>query len=473
MTSGSMPIVISPEARLNSRLVSTLSSERLVLSALFILMLVAYGAIGRDALFNRLYMTKTTINDPIGAVLPYVRVATCFASIVLISATAGVNWAFSKIPYYFAPVAALAFASCLWADETKDAARNALVMSSLWVALPILMFRMGILLVVQNCLYLIAWIMILSFGVAVLFPHIGVHDGLELTQNVHVGRWRGIFAHKNMLGPWAAYGSVFLFTHSWLCNGNKMFFWVARVCALVCLYMAGSATGVVASFSLVAFHFMFVSLRRYGMATTLMGVVCAALVASIVVFGGGSDTLFNLLGRDSTFTGRAGLWEIAWEYVWQNPLFGSGYQMLGGNAMADRIIAVYGQRLGPESGYLTLLLDLGFVGAVLFAIPNLIAVRNGFEWMPFVTPRERACIEFLLSIMFVAFVEAFTEANILICTGFDGVVSFCSFFGLMALPKSPVSLFRSEFRMAKNAIPGAEDSRRARPAEAMRHGFQS
>ena len=468
MKARAVPTVISAEAQLNSRLVSTLSGERFILSALFITILVSYGAIGRDVLFNRLYMTKSTLNDPIGAVLPYVRAAACFASIALISGTAGVNWAFSKIPYYFAPVALLALASCLWADETKDAARNALIMCSLWMALPILMFRMGILLVVQNCLYLIAWIMILSFTMAIVFPHIGIHDGRELTQSVHVGRWRGIFAHKNMLGPWAAYGSVLLFTHSHLCNGNKMFFRVAWGCALVCVSMAGSATGVVGAVALLGFHLMFVSLRRFGMATTAMGLSCAALVGAVLLASGGSDALFEILGRDATFSGRAGLWDIAWDQIWQYPWFGSGYQMLGGTAMADRIMAIYGQRLGPESGYLTLLLDLGFVGAFLFAIPNLIALRNGFEWMPFATSRDRACIEFLLSLMLVAFVESFTEANVLICTGFDGVISFCSFFGLMALPKSPVGLFRSEFRLAKNSLSGNKRSGGRRLAAATR-----
>lgn len=473
MKPGTMPTVISAEAQLNSRMVSTLSDERVILSALFITLLVSYGALGRDVFYNRLYMTTGNVNDPIGAVLPFVRVGTCFISIALITATAGVNWSFSKIPYYFAPVAALALASCLWADETKDAARNALVMCSLWVAVPILMFRMGIVLVVQNCLYLIAWIMIFSFAIAILFPHIGIHDGLELKQSSHVGRWRGIFAHKNMLGPWAAYGSVLLFTHSWLCKGNKAFFWVARICALVCLYKAQSATGVVGAFSLFAFHMMFVSLRRFGMATTAMGLACAALVGSVAVFSGGSEEIFNLLGRDASFTGRTELWNIAWGYVWEHPLFGSGYQMMGGNDMANRIIAITGQRLGPESGYLTLLLDLGFVGAFLFAIPNVIAMRNGFEWLPFVTPKDRACIEFLLSLMFVAFVESFTEANVLISTGFDGVISFCSFFGLMALPKSPVGLFRSEFRLAKHSISGARRGRGPRTADVMRHGYQS
>lgn len=452
MASRSIPKLVSAEAQINNRIVGTLSDERLILVTLFVCMIVFYGAIGRDVFYNRLYMSKDAVDDPIGAVLPHLRLLTCLMTIGLISYKVGINWVVSKIPYVFAPVAVLALLSYFWADDSKAALRNAIVMTSLWIAMPILMFRMGVHLVVQTSLYIIAWIMILSVFVAIMFPHIGIHDGHELIQSGHVGRWRGIFSHKNALGPWAAYGSVFLFTHSWLCNGNKLFFWVARACALLCLAMAGSATGIVTAFSLAGLHMMFLSLRRLGLATTAVIMVILLLGAITFWYSGNTELVFNALGRDSTLTGRAGIWQICWGFIWEHPWFGNGYQMNGGSAILDRTRVLYGQQLSAESGYLSMLLDMGFVGTFFFIFPNVISLRNGFEWIPLTTPRDRACIEYLLAVMLVAFVQSIDESNIMICTGFDGILSFTAFFGLMALPKSPVSLFRGEFRLAKHSL---------------------
>jgi O-antigen ligase len=423
-----------------------------ILCFLFVGIMILYGAIGRDVFYNRLYMTKDNVVDPIGAVLPYLRIMFCFISIFYVMATGGIQWAWSRVPYYFLPFALFSLASFFWSVEPKEAFRNAFIMCLLWIALPMLMFRMGLVLATRCSLYIIAWICILSCFVALAFPHIGIHDGREIAQSSHTGRWRGIFAHKNMLGPWAAYGSVFLFTHAELSPKSFLFLWLARISALICLVMAKSATGVVAACLLICSFVFFRSIRTVGLATTAVYSFISVIVFAVfyIYFG---DILFDLLGRDSTFTGRTELWAFAWGYIWQHPLLGLGYQLLGGTVFTDRVEVVFGQALGPESGYLSLLLDSGFIGASLFFISVLISLRNGVEWMPFVRSKDRACIEFMLSLIFVSLFQAFSESNVLICTGFDGVLSFCGFFGLMALPKSPISIFRGEFRLAKHRLP--------------------
>ena len=458
MASRPIPRLASADAQLNNRIVGFLSSERLVLVVLFVFLVVFYGAIGRDVFFNRLYMTKATLNDPIGTVLPYLRMLTCMGIIVLVSYSAGVNWTFSKIPWMFAPFAALALASAMWADDPKEAFRDAAVMSMLWVAMPVLMYRMGLLLVVQVSLFIISWVVILSFFVAIVFPHIGVHDGQELRQASHVGQWRGIFSHKNALGPWAAYASVFLFTHGWLCKGNRVFFWIAKCCGLVCLAKCGSVTGIVAAICLAGMHVMFLLLRRFGMATTVAISLLLFLAAIVLVASGGIDVAFKLLGRDATFTGRTGIWQMGWSYAWDQPWLGHGYQMDGGAKLLNRTFVLFGQQLSPESGYLTLVLDMGFVGCVLFAIPLVIALRNGLEWMPFVSNKDRACIEYLLMLMIVSLVQSFSDANVLICVGFDGILSFSAFFGLMALPNrlSGRCAANSDWRNIRGSQEGGE-----------------
>ncbi len=62
------------------------------------------------------------------------------------------------------------------------------------------------------------------------------------------------------------------------------------------------------------------------------------------------------------------------------------------------------------------------------------AIRNGFEWMPFVNTKDRACIEFLLAVLVAALVAVLRRIKRADRHGFDGIISFCAFFGLMTLP---------------------------------------
>lgn len=435
----------------DNKIIHSATTERAVLVTLFVLIFLSYGAIGRDVFYNHLYMTKDNLVDPIGSMLPWLRLLFCGLAILTVAYGAGIKWALSKIPWLYAPFAIMALMSFMWADDSKEAARNAIVMCALWLALAMLMFRIGLLLTIKTCLYIIAWICILSVFVALVFPKIGIHDGLELQQFNHVGRWRGIFAHKNMLGPWAAYGTVLLFGYSWLCGGSRIFWGVAQICGLICLAMAQSATGIMAAVTLASCYGFFLMVRAFGLLNALIFLACF-IGLGVIAFYMFGDAFFDLLGRDSTLTGRTAIWDMALDYFWEHPWVGNGYQTLGGSGFTDRTFVMFGATLGPESGYLSLLLDMGMIGAVLFAIPNLVAIRNGFEWMPFVDKRDRACIEFLLAVLVAALVQSFVESNVLIATGFDGIISFCAFFGLMTLPRSPVSAFRSEFRLAKHQI---------------------
>lgn len=445
------PIAPARPPLLHNKIIHNATTERAILVTLFVFIFLSYGAIGRDVFYNHLYMTKENLVDPIGSILPHLRLLFCGLAILTVAWGAGINWALSKIPWLYAPFALMALMSFIWAGDTKEAARNAVVMTALWLALAMLMFRIGLLLTVKVCLYIIAWICILSVFVAIVFPKVGIHDGLELQQFNHTGRWRGIFAHKNMLGPWAAYGTVLLFCYSWLCGGSKAFWWIARICAMICLVMAQSATGIMAAVTLAGCYGIFMLVRAFGLISALIFLLCFAGLGGISFYMLG-DAFFDLLGRDSTLTGRTAIWDLALDYFWEHPWIGNGYQTMGGSGFTERTFVMFGATLGPESGYLSLLLDMGVIGAVLFAIPNLVAIRNGFEWMPFVNEKDRACIEFLLAVLVAALVQSFVESNVLIATGFDGIISFCSFFGLMTLPRSPVSAFRSEFRMAKHQI---------------------
>ena len=423
--------------------------ERSLLMFLLFMLYVAYGALGRDVFYNHLYYKfGVTVDDPIGAVLPYVRVLLCFATIGLVVFCTNLNWAVSKIPWLLAPFVILALVSAAWADDAKDTVRNAVMAISLWIALPMLVHRLGLKATMVVTMHVIAAVCIISFLLAILLPNIGRHSGLEAVQESHVGEWRGIFAHKNSLGPWAAWGSVFMFAFARLGGGFRLYWWFAGACALVCLVFCHSATSLVAFAFMWTLWFGFVLLRRFPLSTVMIVAGVPALVIGVSIFMM-QDDIFATLGRDSTFTGRTLIWALDWEYFTERPFFGGGFDTLGGPVFLARLVAMFDQPLSPESAYFEMLLDLGIVGTILFFIPFFISIRNGFEWMKHVADHDRACLEMLIITLFSVLLIGFTEGQILLSTGFDGVISFTALFVLMTTPKSPSGVLRGEFRMAR------------------------
>jgi exopolysaccharide production protein ExoQ len=88
------------------------------------------------------------------------------------------------------------------------------------------------------------------------------------------------------------------------------------------------------------------------------------------------------LGRDTTLTGRTDVWGTLVPVVFRQPLLGSGF----GGFWTYRTREVY-QISEGHSGYLDVLLDLGFVGLLLVSMFLLTScvragkqLENDFDW---------------------------------------------------------------------------------------------
>jgi O-antigen ligase len=430
--------------RLDPAIATPGSTESRVLIAFLIVIYWTYAALGRDVFYNRL--ADPTAEDPIGAILNYVRFALASAAIFYILMRVGFDWMFSRVPVIFAPFAIYAVLSSFWADNFKGPLQNGMCLVALWIAVSLLVHRIGAVGAVLASLYLIAFVVILSTFLALLVPKIGVHTGEEVLQAVHKGRWRGIFAHKNSLGPWAALGSVFFFTHlRMIPKPNMLFWWFARICALACLFLSGDATALVVTATMWVAWICLLALRRMR-GFTLLGLIITAIAFGVGLFALFGDAFFALIGRDSSLTGRSSIWDFAMSYIWDECFtFGKGFAQLGGSEFAERTKAVFEQEIpGAESGYLTLWLDMGIVGFVLFFIPYLMSVKNGFEWVRYLRGRERGAIEFFLMSILGTFVHGYSESSAFIASGYDGPICFGALFFLLSLPRSPASIAREQ-----------------------------
>ena len=434
---------------LDAKIVGAKSHERPFLVAMFLLIYIAYGALGRDIFFNHMNSATAALDDPIGRVLPYIRVFTCILSFMVITMSAGLTWTISKIPLMFMPFCVLALASTFWSDDPKQTLSNGLMVTAMWLALPPIIHRVGLAQAMRSSIILISIVVIISAALAILVPSIGTHTGMEVVQMVHAGRWRGIFAHKNGLGPWAAYGSIFLFTHSKYCGGWPLYWWVARASALMCLFFSGSATSLALMAFILGTWSGFMMLRRQR-SSVVMLTAAAMSILGLFIFIFFQDFVFSLLQRDANLTGRTEIWRIANGFVEQRPWFGSGYQTLGGTEFLNQLLLSFTQPIpGPESGYYCLLMELGIFGLAFFFVPFWTSIKNGFEWLKYVKIEDRAAIEFFVTMQLATLLLAISESNALVSTGFDGVIAFTGMFALLTTPKSPDKRLKGEFRLAK------------------------
>ncbi len=124
--------------------------------------------------------------------------------------------------------------------------------------------------------------------------------------------------------------------------------------ALACFFLAG---GVM----LATYLFR---LARTPLVLHLLVAAVIAVPASALFLGIGSDMVQDL-GRDSTFTGRTWIWQIALSKV-QNPIFGTGFESFWIGPRLKELAILNGEFLNQaHNGYIELYLNLGWVGIAL------------------------------------------------------------------------------------------------------------
>jgi O-antigen ligase len=92
--------------------------------------------------------------------------------------------------------------------------------------------------------------------------------------------------------------------------------------------------------------------------------------------------LLSLLGRDPTLTGRTRIWEKTIEAIGERSLTGYGHSAFWGNAsvVAEMKREIWWAPPTAHNGYLDLLLSVGMVGFVLFAVSVFMTLRYSLKY---------------------------------------------------------------------------------------------
>jgi exopolysaccharide production protein ExoQ len=193
------------------------------------------------------------------------------------------------------------------------------------------------------------------------------------------GRLRGVTAHKNALGSFAAL--AFLVTLARLNTTGRGSSALMFVLSLACMALAHSTAVflvlAVALATLVFGHFL---RRANSQQLALLPLAACGAVALVVLAAGHSGEIAELLGKDSDISGRTLVWEFVKKMILAEPLLGYGFGAfwVGGNSPG----AVFwsNTHLGvphAHNGFLQLSLEAGVTAlALILAATASLAIRT-------------------------------------------------------------------------------------------------
>ena len=266
-----------------------------------------------------------------------------------------------------------------------------------------------------------------SLAIVLLFPAYGVMDGQGL-----MGDWRGVFPHKNVLGPVmavAVFVELYLLT---LHDGRPRWRWGLLALYLSLVIFSHSATGWFLAALYIGTAALFQIWRHHQIAAAL-----AALVAVIAMVGLAATLwtdprwVLSAIGKDPTLTGRTTLWRVVLEFIHEKPMLGWGYHAMWEpldptTIYADRLTGNWGVT-SSHNTFLEITLQLGFVGLGLMVLILLSAWRRAvrccrrgivpFGWFAFVF--------FLSAVIGAQFIETLGQNQVIEWLLFSALLLTC------------------------------------------------
>ncbi|WP_426032162.1 O-antigen ligase family protein [Caulobacter sp. DWP3-1-3b2] len=443
---------------------SGVSASTLFSLIVFIGFLVALGAIGKDLLHNPV---KTGVpTDPFAEYFNrarYVLIVICIG-VALLKARV---YASAVQVVHILPFGFFALLSVIWSPDVITTGRNAFVLFGVIFSLGVISQKTSPRTFLIVLLYFLAIIMLASALLAVLDPELGRHAASDVLEKGHDGKWRGIFAHKNALGFYAAVSSVLFFTQVRISRFNWPYWWAARAAALACLVFSGSANAIVGAAAGCA---VYAILRRR--ATTRLPFLLA------VGFAGGALSsiavnLVSMLGRDTTFTGRTEIWAGALEIWKRSPLL--GYSYVAGNTVVlgpELTRMLFSSAVDAHNGYIDILFSLGIVGLGLFLLAVLVSFNYGHRACAAKESPDRSTAVAYMVIAIMSCVMGVAEVSPLRLVGNGGYLFWISLV-MLSHPDLRPRLARSETRRPHSRPQGRSAEVRPAPSPADQATAQS
>jgi exopolysaccharide production protein ExoQ len=198
------------------------------------------------------------------------------------------------------------------------------------------------------------------------------------------GAWRGLFWHRNHLSSMAALLSVVFLCRTILAfekrNAAGLLDVIFYALSLIVLFFAESATGYIL---FIMLNFLVLSiwlwLKIYPRLRAVHYVsILGVFGAGLIWFFSNLNFVFGLFNRNTTLTGRVGLWDyllrdVVSQRLWWGHGFGAFWTL---DSMREQVrlgIGWTSQPLIADNGFLDVLVHLGIVGLGLLLLLVLVA----------------------------------------------------------------------------------------------------
>ncbi|WP_353988402.1 O-antigen ligase family protein [Ruicaihuangia caeni] len=241
------------------------------------------------------------------------------------------------------------------------------------------------------------------------------------------GKIQGVLGNSTMLGTAAAIALIAFGLQWWRDRHVRVWHGAWALLALTIVALTRSAGVIVALLATAAALVLALATRRTSTRRargilTLVMLGAAGIVVAVIAFF--TEPVLELFGKDSTLTGRTGIWETVVGLAAQHPVVGwgwTGYWMPWTEPF-DGLVVVNGvEQLHAHNAWLDVWLQLGFIGVLAFAM--LVARVFMRAWLA-ATSRPRRSLtdprpfkpETLLPLLVVVFlvVQSVSESHLLV-----------------------------------------------------------
>ena len=309
-------------------------------------------------------------------------------------------------------------ASILWASEPELAARRVVRLSFDVIIVA------GIVVGISSPRMLLR-VVILVTGAAMAVNLIGVLALPGLAKDLE-GRFIGMYGHPNNAGLHAMLAIfIWLSAARWAPDRNLRWALLFGV-GLWFIFLFGTQSKT--SITLAIAVPIFVLMLQYCLIRPRLGIPIG-LIASVLFFAGiflalvldlSFIEVLALAVVDTTFTGRAGIWEIMLQEIGKRPFLGIGYGSFWATGYSSPVLG-YGDHLverifNAHNGYLDIAATLGGIGLAIFTVMIIYGLVNAFKATVSATEDRvfRQTVQLSLYIMFSMLVHNITVSSFLL-----------------------------------------------------------
>lgn len=277
-----------------------------------------------------------------------------------------------KLGNILLPAAVLAFlawtfASTLWSDSPAITAIQSVATAATLVIATILGTHLPLREILAGFVAGALIIAAVSIALGVAMPSYGL-----MPAGYQGGALRGLYIHRNLLAEVltpAAIAALALPTE----GSHRTLRKLAYLAPLVgTIFLTRSSTAIGVLVAVIALAVLLAVIRRVKRRWRSLALVTSAIAGAFmaVIVLANVSTLFALLQRDDTLTGRTPIWDAVTRLIAQRPINGYGWGAVwGGGAPVRTFVtrSVLFEVDSAHSGYLELLLQIGAIGFMLFA----------------------------------------------------------------------------------------------------------